>query len=693
LENLHSNGFIANHLLKYLPVAFQNSEVTVYRIPELHPPSSDSNFTIVIPDYMFSAISDPSVLTQYLPSQMLFNETFAQYEEGSDGTPTWTPINGTWNVENGTYKGVGQGWIIRPSVISNLTLSDFSVQTCFKIGSGYYAGVVFRYVDSSNFYWVVISQDGRYDDVYKMVDGRPYLIKHSTAQPAGNDWNTLRVDSHGDQFYVYLNGEIIISASDQRFASGKVGLLVDYATCYFDNVTVERPPDTKGYMDQAFYLPIDIMAQSNLEYSIRTIEDGAQFSSQYILLPSDQGWNQEEISGYLAWVEKGGNLIILNSNGLGDFAKTISINSDSNKLVSVNRIVGESGEVKLEAVTTPSLSSSDSEAKVIANYVGQNNQSAPFGQNSSFPKLGNLVSFLNLNASHYKEIPSDDRWKYLGYNTTWIRDYARFQGHVQIESNSILIPYNQIEVGELKLINASGTINESSIPDTSVYEQIVVNGLVLHGTIPSVITSEDSCIFPTNLGADSGLLSKSGFNISLQLSKNKADFFILDGNETYEVDLTSGTIVMENITTSKSKISDAFANLKIPSDITGNYTALMFARTPSFSEKGTTFISEAYIPNYINYVHGYPVKINGTTHFDFDCSSETVVLLNNFGYSGLFQTEQEATKPSMFYWEIGAIPWNDVLTSPLFIMFCIVLVMTMTVGYYSNKRRFASARM
>jgi len=142
LENINSNGFVANHLLKYLPKAFGNSEVTIYQVPKLHPPSSVSNFTIVVPDYVFNAILDSSVLAQNLPSQMLFDETFAQYEEGSDGTPIWSPINGTWNIENGTYKGTGQGWVIRPSVISNLTLSDFSVQTRFKIGSGYYAGVV-----------------------------------------------------------------------------------------------------------------------------------------------------------------------------------------------------------------------------------------------------------------------------------------------------------------------------------------------------------------------------------------------------------------------------------------------------------------------------------------------------------------------------------------------------------------------
>ena len=55
LETLQSSGYIANHLLKYLPVAFQNSEVTIYQVPKLNHPSPDSNLTIAFPRYMFDA--------------------------------------------------------------------------------------------------------------------------------------------------------------------------------------------------------------------------------------------------------------------------------------------------------------------------------------------------------------------------------------------------------------------------------------------------------------------------------------------------------------------------------------------------------------------------------------------------------------------------------------------------------------
>ena len=34
----YRNGFIYNHLLKYLPIAFENSKVTIYELPEISPP-------------------------------------------------------------------------------------------------------------------------------------------------------------------------------------------------------------------------------------------------------------------------------------------------------------------------------------------------------------------------------------------------------------------------------------------------------------------------------------------------------------------------------------------------------------------------------------------------------------------------------------------------------------------------------
>jgi hypothetical protein len=61
--DLQLNGYVAGHLLSYLPPVFNNSEVTIYQIPKMNPPSSDSNLTLVIPRDSFDSLSNASLLS------------------------------------------------------------------------------------------------------------------------------------------------------------------------------------------------------------------------------------------------------------------------------------------------------------------------------------------------------------------------------------------------------------------------------------------------------------------------------------------------------------------------------------------------------------------------------------------------------------------------------------------------------
>ena len=108
--------------------------------------------------------------------------------------------NGTWIVNNGAYNGVETGWAIASSIISNSDLSDFALTADFRIDSGYYAGIVFRSTNASNYYAALISIDGRYDDIYKVVNGTLTLIEHSTGPSIGNNWASLQLDVASNQF-------------------------------------------------------------------------------------------------------------------------------------------------------------------------------------------------------------------------------------------------------------------------------------------------------------------------------------------------------------------------------------------------------------------------------------------------------------------------------------------------------------
>jgi hypothetical protein len=265
---------------------------------------------------------------------------------------------------------------------------------------------------------------------------------------------------------------------------------------------------------------------------------------------------------------------------------------------------------------------------------------------------------LNLDSSNFIDIPSEIRWQYLFYDTTWIRNSIHLQGDVETKSNSTILPYDQFKVGRLDISNATGTINESSI-QSSVLQGIIVNNLVLEGSVHSTINSNDLSLIPTNYGSYGALQLEPNFNISLYAQEGAAIRFsvITSTHETYEINLFSGTVVMENVTR-----NNAIDN-----------KTLIYERTNACLVNGVANFADAYIPNYvslpnnISYVYGYPVLINGTTHFNSICSSDNVILLSDFGYSGNFSTNREASTISLSYWEITA-PWVNVLSYPLFLI-------------------------
>jgi hypothetical protein len=150
---------------------------------------------------------------------------------------------------------------------------------------------------------------------------------------------------------------------------------------------------------------------------------------------------------------------------------------------------------------------------------------------------------------------------------------------------------------------------------------------------------------------------------------------------------------MENVTTTSAPdVPSNYFSSNLQKGIALNAKIVLFQHNPVISVNGSASFPEAYIPNYIRSVNGYSVQINGTTRFDFDCSSDNIMLLTDFSYSGIFQTSQEETKISMVYWELTAIPWLSILTSPSFQVFTILLLLIVTIVLYfmhfkARKRR------
>lgn len=111
-------------------------------------------------------------------------------------------------------------------------------------------GVVCRYQDKDNFYFLEISSDGYYG-IGKYQDGKMSLIGFTQMQSnnairQGYATNHLRAECIGDSFTLYLNGIRIGAAKDPAFKMGNVGLIagtlnIRGTDILFDNFSVTKP--------------------------------------------------------------------------------------------------------------------------------------------------------------------------------------------------------------------------------------------------------------------------------------------------------------------------------------------------------------------------------------------------------------------------------------------------------------------
>ena len=461
-----------------------------------------------------------------------------------------------------------------------------------------------------------------------------------------------------------------------------------------------------GTLDNTLYLPIDMLAQSGLDYSIKINEDGSLFNSKFLILPSDKGWTNEQITEYLSWVSNGGKLIVLNSDGLGDFAKYLSINSDNGYIVPFDKVNNKSSTIEIGSLQASLLYSKDNEVKVLDNYSDGNNNSAPLvfvkqvgnGQilyfdskplfenveslngtsPVNFQKMGGLFDLLSLETPFFKDIPADDRWKYLGYDTTAIRNNTQLEGSVIIESNSTILPYDQFNANTLSLVNVTGTINGLPIDKSILLQDVVLKDFMAKGSAQSVLESQNVTLVPSDYGSYSFLLLDGESNISMQVPQGGLTFSALTSkNEAFKINLESGEFSAKDISLSPSNV---LTNMALPNKIDLNGKIFVLTRIPSVSVNGTVAFPEAYIPSYIKNVAGDWVHINnGSVSFDFDCSSDNVIVLDDFAYSGNITTGQ-LTKPiDMVYWEITAIDWVSILTSFWFIFSAVLVIATIFV--------------
>lgn len=131
------------------------------------------------------------------------------------------------------------------AILKKGSFKDLDLSVKFKAVSGTVdqaGGLVFRYQDENNYYLVRANALEDNYRLYRVVDGIRQQFAGADFAVTANEWHTLGVVLIGNQFECYYDGELKITASDDRFPdAGNVGLWTKAdSVTHFDDLTITR---------------------------------------------------------------------------------------------------------------------------------------------------------------------------------------------------------------------------------------------------------------------------------------------------------------------------------------------------------------------------------------------------------------------------------------------------------------------
>src|SRR5829696_2629880 len=105
--------------------------------------------------------------------------------------------------------------------------TDLSARVRFKPVSGkddQAAGIIFRVQERDNYY--ILRANALEDNVilFRYGGGRRSTLKEGSARVPSGEWQELRLEVAGDHFRGFLNGQLVVEASDDAYAAGGIGL-------------------------------------------------------------------------------------------------------------------------------------------------------------------------------------------------------------------------------------------------------------------------------------------------------------------------------------------------------------------------------------------------------------------------------------------------------------------------------------
>ena len=167
----------------------------------------------------------------------------------SGAAAAWAPIPGSQfaivsNGQTHVYRQssvAGDAGAIHSADLTNQHVSADIRPIAFQGGSDQWVGLITRYTDPGNFYYVTLRNRFGQLALRRMQNG--VISQLATySMPATLAWHRIGLESTGTLHNVYVDGKLVVYATDASHTHGHAGIRTYRASADFDNVVVSPGP-------------------------------------------------------------------------------------------------------------------------------------------------------------------------------------------------------------------------------------------------------------------------------------------------------------------------------------------------------------------------------------------------------------------------------------------------------------------
>ena len=681
--NQVGNSYMFSHLLKNLPVVFNNSEVQIYEFENMTPPSATSSLGLVVPQFL--PIVQPKEPDKNTVALFHFDETNGTLAEDSvDQSNNGFVVNGSFvagRFNNGllldgvnSYVDCGNNPDL--DITSNITIEALVYLNPNWNATGIVA-IKAQGTDwaKNNYYFRV---DAQRTISFIWGDGTTFtqitsLQKLSVEKWCRLDveWNKIFID--GNEVPITVNGNatshtigtyhLYVGASPTPGSPvGVFNGIIDELSISNSSFGAQNPENVKVY---DYYYPVEAVALSNLNYTLLS-DVNTDLTGYSTLLIADG--SIQDASTLTQWAASGKTLVVLGTRDYGQMSGLFIETTGNNTLLSNRISVGQSS-LSFPLIQVPMTKQLEG-VTVIANYTNDNIQEAPFAleksvglgkivyidlrpflgaiENSSdielrqslFAKLGETLSILDLNFPTYNNVnqavypPSSAHFAFA--------EDASFEGNANLTFSEFILPQGRLYANAIKS-------NELNLTDINIQS---MSGF---GDSFSTVNSNGGAIVGGTWNYAIVDLSQN-FNWSISLPPNsKVEMRI--SNEKGVSDL-----VFENETMQISGVYIQSSN--IPIEIYAGNLSISVNGVLSFGSFNHIFpfwINQNGI-RVIPYSDGGPITLEGTIEFPVYAVGDGAIFINSLTLNGSSSVPQTIPPEQN-------IDWGNTLMSPvLFIL-------------------------